>query len=79
MTQSSAAELLAHALKLPPSDRLALAAELLDSVEGPEDPEWADAWAAELDRRANELDAGAVKAIPWDQVKSEILERLRSR
>ena len=79
MTQSSPAKLLEHALKLPPSDRLALAAELLDSVEGPEDPEWSAAWAAELDRRVKELDAGTVKAIPWEQVKSDILERLRSR
>jgi hypothetical protein len=43
MTQSSPAELLEHALILPPSDRLALATELLDSVEGPVDPEWAAA------------------------------------
>lgn len=75
MTQSSPAELLEHALKLPPSDRLALATELLDSVEGPDDPEWAAAWAAELDRRVKELDAGTVKSIPWDQVKSETLKR----
>jgi putative addiction module component (TIGR02574 family) len=79
MAQSSPAELLEHALKLPASDRLALATELLDSVEGPEDPEWAAAWAEELDRRVKELDAGTVKAVPWEQVKSELLGRLRSR
>jgi putative addiction module component (TIGR02574 family) len=79
MTPSGPAELLEHALKLSPSDRLALATELLDSVEGPEDPEWAAAWAAELDRRVKELDAGTVKAVPWEQVRLEMLERLRSR
>lgn len=79
MAQSSTAELLEHALKLPASDRLALATELLDSVEGPEDPEWAAAWAEEIDRRVKELDAGTVKAVPWEQVKSELLGRLRSR
>jgi hypothetical protein len=40
---------------------------------------WAAAWAAELDRRVRELDAGTVKAIPWEQVRSETLERLRSK
>jgi putative addiction module component (TIGR02574 family) len=79
MAQATHAELLQRALELPADDRLALASELLESVEGPEDPEWAAAWAAELDRRVRELDSGAVKPIPWQQVRSEILERLRSK
>jgi putative addiction module component (TIGR02574 family) len=70
---------LQRALQLPADDRLALATEILDSVEGPEDPNWAAAWATELDRRVSELDAGTVKAIPWEQVRSETLERLRSK
>lgn len=78
MAQVTHAELLQRALELPADDRLALD-ELLESVEGPEDPEWAAAWAAELDRRVRELDSGAVKPIPWQQVKFEILERLRSK
>jgi putative addiction module component (TIGR02574 family) len=79
MAQANPAKLLQQALELPADDRLALAAELLESVEGPEDPEWAAAWAAELDRRVKELDAGTVTAIPWEQVKSEVLGRFRSR
>jgi putative addiction module component (TIGR02574 family) len=79
MAQATPAELLQQALELPTDDRLALAAELLESVEGPEDPEWAEAWAAELDRRVKELDAGRVTGIPWEQVKSDMLGRLRSR
>ena len=79
MTQASPAELLQRALQLPADDRLALATEILESVEGPEDPKWAAAWATELDRRVRELDAGTVKAIPWEQVKSEMFERLRSK
>jgi putative addiction module component (TIGR02574 family) len=79
MAHATPAELLQQALELPVDDRLALAAELLESVEGPEDPEWAEAWAAELDRRVKELDAGTVTGIPWDQVKSDVLGRLRSR
>lgn len=79
MVQVTHTELLQRALELPADDRLALATELLESVEGPEDPAWASAWAAELDRRVRDLDSGTAKAIPWQQVKSEILERLRSK
>jgi putative addiction module component (TIGR02574 family) len=79
MAQVTQAELLERALELPVGDRLALATELLESVEGPEDAEWTAAWAAELDRRVRELDSGAVKSIPWQQVRAEILERLRSK
>jgi putative addiction module component (TIGR02574 family) len=79
MAQASASELLQRALQLPADDRLALAAEILESVEGPEDPQWAAAWAAELDRRVRELDAGTAKTIPWEQVRSETLGRLRSK
>jgi putative addiction module component (TIGR02574 family) len=79
MAQATPAELLQRALQLPAGDRLALATELLESVEGPEDPEWAAAWAAELDRRVRELDSGEAKAVPWQEVRAEILERLRSR
>ena len=79
MAQATHAELLERALELPAGDRLALATELLESVEGPEDPEWTAAWGAELDRRVRELDSGTEKTIPWQQVKSQILERLRSK
>lgn len=34
-----------EAMALDPADRLRLAAELIDSVEGPEDPEWTAAWS----------------------------------
>jgi len=36
-------------------------------------------WAAELDRRVKELDAGTAKTIPWEQIKSDMLQRLRSK
>jgi len=67
------------ALALPAEDRLALAAELIDSVEGPEDPEWAAAWSAELDRRVAEADRTGNRGRPWDEVRAELLERLSRR
>jgi putative addiction module component (TIGR02574 family) len=79
MAQPTPTDLFQRALELPPDERLALASELLDSVEGPVDAEWAAAWAAELDRRVKELEAGTSKGIPWEQVKLEVLARLRSK
>jgi putative addiction module component (TIGR02574 family) len=79
MAQATPAELLQHALQLPADDRLALATELLESVEGPEDRAWSEAWAAELDRRVRELDEGRVQGVPWSEVKAKIEARLRAR
>jgi putative addiction module component (TIGR02574 family) len=64
MAHASTSERVQRALQLPAGDRLALAAEILESVEGPEDPTWTSAWAAELDRRVRDLDVGTAKAIP---------------
>ena len=79
MPNASHSDLLQGALRLPAGVRLALATEILESVEGPEDANWTAAWATELDRRVRELDAGTAKAIPWEQVKSDTLKRLHSK
>jgi putative addiction module component (TIGR02574 family) len=79
MSESTSEEVRKRALDLPAGERLALATELMDSVEGTEDREWANAWAAELDRRVKELESGVVQTIPWEQVKAEMLARLRSK
>lgn len=69
-----------EALNLDEADRLRLAAELIDSVEGPEDPEWSAAWSAELDRRSAEADArtarGEPRGLPWEEVRQRALARL---
>ncbi len=67
------------ALALPEQDRLALATELIDSVEGSEDTTWSAEWSAELDRRVNEADRTGDRGRPWDQVRAELLERLSRR
>ncbi len=71
----AAAELTEKAPSLPAAARLELAQQLIDSVEGPEDPEWAAAWAKELRRRSEAFAAGDVEGIPAD----EALARVRSR
>lgn len=67
------------ALALPEVDRLALAAELIDSVEGPDDAEWSAAWSAEIDRRVEEADRTGDRGRSWDVIRSELLERLARR
>ncbi len=69
----SAHEVATRALGLPEEERLALAAELIDSVEGPADEEWERAWLDELARRQAQ---GTEGARPWSEVRSRILRRL---
>ena len=64
------------ALALPEDERLALASELIDSVEGSEDPTWSALWSAELDRRVAEAERSGDRGRPWDVVRAEMLERL---
>jgi len=61
------------ALHLPAEDRLALASELIDSVEEPADPEWERAWLEELRARK---ERGLQGARPWSEVRASILRRL---
>lgn len=70
---STARDLVNRALDLPEEERLALASELIDSVEGPADPDWERAWLEELERRRA---GGAGDAKPWAEVRARILRRL---
>ena len=63
-------------LALDERDRLALAADLIECVEGPADGAWAGAWSAELDRRVAEADLSRDRGRPWDEVRAELLSRL---
>ncbi|MEN0064317.1 MAG: addiction module protein [Myxococcota bacterium] len=68
-----ARDLTNRALGLPEEERLALAAELIDSVEGAADPEWEAAWLEELERRKTH---GTSDAKPWSEVRARLLRRL---
>jgi len=66
-------ELFREAMELTDSDRATLAGLLIESLEGPPDPEVEAAWAAEAERRWREIESGAVKTIPWEEVKRKLL------
>jgi putative addiction module component (TIGR02574 family) len=61
------------ALILPPDQRLALARQLLESVDLEPDPGSASAWEAEIARRIARFKAGESKPVP----ASEVFARLR--
>ncbi len=69
----TAHEIAARALDLPEEERLALASQLIDSVESPADPEWEAAWLEELARRR---ERGSQDAKPWREVRARLLQRL---
>jgi hypothetical protein len=62
-----------EALNLDEADRLRLAAELIDSVEGPADPAWDDAWLSEIQARRQR---GTTDAVPWSEARARVLRRL---
>ncbi len=69
-------QLLAEAQSLPAEDRTLLAWALLESVESASSTDEAEieaAWIAESQRRGDELESGAVKPIPWEEVKAKLL------
>lgn len=57
-------EIFRDAAELSEQDRATLAGLLIESLEGEPDPDVEAAWAAEIERRIAELDAGNVKTIP---------------
>jgi putative addiction module component (TIGR02574 family) len=68
-----------EAADLSEEDRAALAGLLIESLEGEPDADVAAAWAAEIEKRVADLDAGAVATIPWEQVRRRLIDRLNAR
>lgn len=66
------ASLLEEALKLPEEARAALAASLLDSLDKTVDTDAEARWAAEIAKRVQELDSGAVQPVPWSKARRMI-------
>lgn len=72
-------ELWKEASELSEKDRADLAGLLVESLEGEPDEDVEAAWAAEIQRRVAELEAGTVKSIPWEEVRQRLLGRLNER
>lgn len=72
-------EILPELLKLPAHERAMLATELVQSLDESEDPNAAEAWLEELDRRAREVVSETTKLADWTEVRRRIELRSRAR
>ncbi len=66
-------ELLRQALQLEPKARAELAALIIESVPTESPQEVDAAWEAEIRRRMQELEAGSVETIPWEEVREKLI------
>ncbi len=73
---TQAASFADQALSLPSEDRIYLVDKLLESLNSSGTEEIDRLWAEEVEHRIDDLDSGLVKAIPGEQVFSEIRDRL---
>jgi putative addiction module component (TIGR02574 family) len=73
---SQAMEFLTHdeIVRLSPSERLALIAQLWDSLEDDQHP-LTEAQQAELERRLTSLDQDRHKGVTWTALKAELEQR----
>jgi len=73
----NAQKVLEQALQLSPDEQDWLAESLL--IKGETAAEVETAWAGEIARRLDEIDSGAVKMIPGDEVLARMDARLKTR
>jgi putative addiction module component (TIGR02574 family) len=69
-------KLLKRALSLSVDEQEALADSLISNLGGRVDPGVQAAWEAEIERRIAELDSGAAKTVPWEEVRRRNLAKL---
>jgi putative addiction module component (TIGR02574 family) len=69
-----AQQVLEEALALPEDERTDLVEALLESLDAPAEPpaEVEAAWTEEIARRLKDVEAGAVKPIPWEEARKMI-------
>lgn len=64
------------AAQLPDTERAELALSLIESLDGPGDPDVEEAWRLEIERRIGQIDSGEVKLVPGDEVFARLRRRL---
>jgi putative addiction module component (TIGR02574 family) len=70
------AELKQKASQLSEVDRADLALSLIESLDGPADPDVEEAWRVEIERRIGQIDRGEVHLVPGDEVFAKLRRRL---
>jgi putative addiction module component (TIGR02574 family) len=70
------AELKKKASQLSEVERADLALSLIESLDGPGDPDVEAAWRVEIERRIGDIDRGAVQLVPGDEVFAKLRRRI---
>lgn len=65
----TAEDVLTNALSLTAEERGKVAATLIESLDEHVDDAADEAWAAEIQRRLDEIDAGKTQLIPWEEAR----------
>lgn len=65
----------AEALQLAPAERARLVERLIASLDA--DPDVEEAWAAEVERRHQEIESGAVSMLPGPETLAELKSEFR--
>lgn len=65
-------QILDGALALVPQERSAVVLALLDSLEGDDESSAAGAWAEEIQRRKEGIQAGTIKMVPWAEARARL-------
>lgn len=68
-------DILNEAMRLSTTERAALAAALLASLDGEPEDEVEAAWAAEIQRRTERVRSGEAKGRPWSEVRARLERR----
>lgn len=68
----SVRDLFEEAMQLEPTERVALTGLLIESLDSETDKAAGETWIAEIDRRMKELDSGAVKSVPWEELRTRL-------
>jgi putative addiction module component (TIGR02574 family) len=67
------------ALKLGPTERAAIASEILESLEDSAYGQLSPAWEEEIQRRPREVETGGAELIPAERVFAEVEAELQAR
>lgn len=65
-------QLIENIKELSPGERALLAHCLISSLESEQDVGVDEAWKALAEKRALELETGAVKGVSWEEIKNEV-------
>ena len=73
---STLTELKEKASQLSETERAELALSLIESLDGPADPDVEEAWRIEIERRVGQIERAEVELIPGDEVFARLRRRL---